>query len=65
MPKQTLKWMIRLLFIPLALTAYHENTEITEGIRAITTINVSEQAAVKATKFSGLAPAVDSSNLSF
>jgi len=65
MTKQTLKQMIGMLCIALALTACKEKTEIMEEIRAIKTITVSEQAAEQIRKLSGLVAAVDSSGLSF
>ena len=65
MTKQTLKQMIGLLCIALAMTACKEKTEIMEEIRAIKTITVSEQAAEQIRKLSGLVAAVDSSGLSF
>ena len=49
----------------VALTACKEKTEIVEEVRAIKTMTVSEQAAEKIFKFSGLVAAVDSSGLSF
>jgi RND family efflux transporter MFP subunit len=65
MTRQTLKQMIWLLCIAVALTACKEKTEIVEVVRAIKTITVSEQAGEKIFKFSGLVAAVDSSGLSF
>jgi RND family efflux transporter MFP subunit len=65
MTKQTLKWMVWLLCISVALTACKEKPEIIEVVRAIKTITVSEQAAEQIFKFSGLVAAVDSSGLSF
>ena len=65
MTKQTLKRMVWLLCISVALTACKEKTEIIEEVRSIKTITVSEQAAEKIFKFSGLVAAVDSSGLSF
>jgi RND family efflux transporter MFP subunit len=65
MTKQTLKLMIALLCIALALAACKEKTEIVEVIRAIKTITVKEQATEQIRKFSGLVAAVDSSSLSF
>ena len=65
MTKQTLKRMAWLLCISVALTACKEKTEIIEVVRSIKTITVSEQAAEKIFKFSGLVAAVDSSGLSF
>jgi multidrug efflux system membrane fusion protein len=65
MTKQTLKRMICLLCISVALTACKEKPEIIEVVRSIKTITVSEQAAEKIYKFSGLVAAVDSSGLSF
>ena len=65
MTKQTLKRIIWLLCISVALTACKEKPEIIEVVRAIKTITVSEQATEKIRKFSGLVAAVDSSGLSF
>ena len=65
MTKQTLKRMVWLLCISVALTACKEKTEIIEVVRAIKTITVSEQATEQILKFSGLVAAVDSSGLSF
>ena len=65
MKKQTLKRMVWLLCISVALTACKEKPEIIEVVRAIKTITVSEQAAEKILKFSGIVAAVDSSGLSF
>jgi RND family efflux transporter MFP subunit len=65
MTKQTLKQMIGLLCIAVALTACKEKTEIMEQIRAIKTITVNEQATEQIRKLSGLVAAVDSSGLSF
>jgi len=65
MTKQTLKQMIGLLCISIALTTCKEKTEIVEVVRTIKTITVSEQAAEQIRKFSGLVAAVDSSGLSF
>jgi len=65
MKKETLKQMLGLLCIALALTACKEKTEIIEVIRPIKTITVSEQTAEQIRKFSGVVAAVDSSGLSF
>lgn len=65
MPKQTLKRMVWLLCLSVALTACKEKAEILEVVRAIKTMTVSEQAAGQTFKFSGLAAAVDSADLSF
>jgi RND family efflux transporter MFP subunit len=65
MKKQTLKQMLGLLCIALALTACKEKTEIIEVIRPIKTITVSEQASEQIRKFAGTVAAVDSSGLSF
>jgi len=65
MTKQTLKQMIGLFCISLALTACKEKPEIIEVVRPIKTITVSEQAADQIRKFSGQVAAVDSSGLSF
>jgi RND family efflux transporter MFP subunit len=65
MTKQTLKQMIGLLCIALALAACKEKTEIIEVVRPIKTITVEEQATEQIRKFSGVVAAVDSSGLSF
>jgi len=65
MPKQTLKRIIWLLCLWAALTACKDKVEITEAVRPIKTMTVSEQATGQTLKFSGLAAAVDSSDLSF
>ena len=65
MIKQTLKRMIWLLCILLALTACKEKPEIIEVVRSIKTITVSEQATEQIRKFAGIVAAVDSSGLSF
>ena len=65
MTKQTLKRMVWLLCLSVALTACKEKIEIVEVVRAIKTITVKEQATEKIRKFSGLVAAVDSSGLSF
>ena len=65
MTKRTLKRMIWLLCILLALMACKEKPELIEAVRAIKTITVSEQATEQIRKFSGLVAAVDSSGLSF
>jgi RND family efflux transporter MFP subunit len=65
MTKQTLKRMIWLLCLAVALTACKEKTEIVEVIRSIKTITISDQATEQIRKFSGVVAAVDSSGLSF
>lgn len=65
MTKQTLKQMVWLLCLAVALTACKEKTEIIEVVRSIKTITVSKQASEKIYKFSGVVAAVDSSGLSF
>ena len=65
MTRQTLKQMLGLLCILLAMAACKEKTEIIEVIRPIKTITVSEQASEQIRKFSGIVAAVDSSGLSF
>jgi RND family efflux transporter MFP subunit len=65
MTKQTLKQIIGLLCLSLALTACKEKTEIVEVVRPIKTITISDQATEQIRKFSGLVAAVDSSGLSF
>ena len=65
MTKQTLKRLIPLICIAVALTACKEKVEIVETVRAIKTIIVKEQAAEQIRKLSGIVAAVDSSGLSF
>ncbi len=65
MIKRTLKRLIWLLCMAVALTACKEKVEIIEVVRAIKTITVSEQASEQIRKFSGVVAAVDSSGLSF
>ena len=65
MTKQTLKQMVWLLCLAVALTACKEKTEIVEVVRSIKTLTVSKQASEKIFKFSGVVAAVDSSGLSF
>jgi RND family efflux transporter MFP subunit len=65
MTKQTLKWMVWLLCISVALTACQKEPEIVEVVRAIKTITVKEQETEKILRFSGQVAAVDSSGLSF
>jgi len=65
MTKQTLKRMVWLFCLTVALTACKEKVEIVEVVRAIKTITVSEQAAEQIRKLSGTVAAVDSSGLSF
>jgi RND family efflux transporter MFP subunit len=65
MTTQILKRMVWLICIAVVLTACKEKTEIIEVVRSIKTITVSQQAAEKILKFSGLVAAVDSSGLSF
>ena len=65
MTKQTLKRMIWLLCLSIALTACKEKSEIIEVVRAIKTITVSEQATEQIRKFAGIVAAVESSGLSF
>lgn len=65
MTKKTLTWVALLLCILVALTACKEKAEIIEEVRGIKTITVSEQAAARIMKLSGLVAAVDSSALSF
>ena len=57
--------MIWLLCLLLALTACKQKPEITEVVRAIKTITVSEQATEQIRKFAGRVAVVDSSGLSF
>ncbi len=65
MPKQTLKRMVWLLFLSVALTACKEKPEIIETVRPIKTFTVSEQATEQIRRFSGQVAAVDTSGLSF
>ena len=65
MIKQTVKRLVWLLCLSVALTACKEKTEIVEVVRAIKTITVKEQETEKIFKFSGQVAAVDSSGLSF
>jgi RND family efflux transporter MFP subunit len=65
MTNQTLRRMIWVLCLLLALTACKEKPEIAEVVRAIKTITVSDQATEQIRKFAGLVAAVDSSGLSF
>jgi RND family efflux transporter MFP subunit len=65
MTKQTLKPMVWLLCLSVALAACKEKPEIVEVVRAIKTITVKEQDTEQIFKFSGLVAAVDSSGLSF
>ena len=66
MTKQTLKRMVWLLCLAVALTACKEKIEIVEVVRSIKTITVSKQASREdISNFPGLVAAVDSSGLSF
>ena len=65
MTKQTLKRMIWLLCVSVALTACKEKVEIVEEVRAIKTITVSELSTGQIRKFSGIVRATDSADLSF
>jgi RND family efflux transporter MFP subunit len=65
MTKHSVKPMIWLLCLWVALTACKEKPEIVEAVRAIKTVTVGEQASGQILKFSGLVAAVDSSDLSF
>ena len=65
MANQTLKRMVWLLCISVALAACKEKPEIVEVVRAIKAITVKEQPTEKIRKFSGPVAAVDSSGLSF
>ena len=65
MSKQTLKRMVGLLCIVVALTACKEKEEIVDVVRAIKTMTVAEQAASQLRKFPAVVAAVDSSDLSF
>jgi len=65
MPKQTLKRMVWLLCLSVALTACKEKPEIVDVVRAIKTMTVSAQADAQLRKFPAVVAAVDSSGLSF
>ena len=65
MSKQTLKRMVGLLCIAVALTACKEKEEVVDVVRAIKTMTVAEQAASQLRKFPAVVAAVDSSGLSF
>jgi RND family efflux transporter MFP subunit len=65
MSKQTLKRMIGLLCIAVALTACKEKEEIVDVVRAIKTTTIREQATKQLRKFPAVVAAVDSSDLSF
>lgn len=62
---QTLKQIVWLLCIAVAVTACNEKIEVVEVVRSIKTQTVSEQATEELAKFAGLVAAVDSSGLSF
>jgi RND family efflux transporter MFP subunit len=64
-PKPVLTRLAWLLCLSAALAACKEKVEIAEAIRPIKTMTVMEQATGQILKFSGLAAAVDSSDLSF
>ncbi len=59
------KWMVWVFCLSVSLTACKEKTEVTEVVRTIKTIAVSEQIFGQAIKLSGLVAAIDSSDLSF
>ena len=65
MTKQTLKRMVWLLCLSVALTACKEKAEIIEVVRSIKAVTVKEQSTEQILKYSGLVAAVDSSDLSF
>lgn len=65
MMKKILKQLALLFCILVALTACKDKAEIIEEVRAIKTMTISEQAASRIIKLSGLVAAVDSSGLSF
>jgi len=65
MAKQTIKRVVWLLCLAVALTACKEKVEVVEVVRAIKTITVKEQAAEQIRKLSGKVAAVDTSGLSF
>ena len=65
MSKQTLKRMVGLLCIVVALTACKEKEEIVDVVRAIKTMTVAEQAASQLRKFPAVVAAVDAAGLSF
>jgi RND family efflux transporter MFP subunit len=65
MPKLTLNRLVWFLCLAVALSACKDKVEIIDTVRAIKTMTIREQAAGQTLKFSGLAAAVDSSDLSF
>jgi len=65
MTNQTLKRMFGLLCLLAILAACKDDPVIVEEVRAIKTTTISDQAADRIYKFSGLVAAVDSSGLSF
>ncbi len=65
MSKKTLKRMVWLLCLSVALTACKEKTEVVDVVRAIKTMTVSEQAVAQVRKFPAVVAAVDSADLSF
>jgi multidrug efflux system membrane fusion protein len=65
MSKQTLKRMVWLFCLSVALTACKEKTEVVDVVRAIKTMTVSAQAAAQVRKFPAVVAAVDAAGLSF
>jgi len=65
MTKIMSKWMVWVFCLSVSLTACKEKTEVTEVVRTIKTIAVSEQIFGQTLKLSGLIAAVDWSDLSF
>jgi len=65
MPKHTLKQMVWVLCLSVALTACQEKAEVIDVVRAIKTMTVSEQAVAQQRKYPAVVAAVDSSDLSF
>ena len=65
MSKQTLHRLVLLLCLSVALAACKDKVEIVDEVRAIKTMTVSEQETGQTLKLSGIAAAVDSSDLSF
>jgi RND family efflux transporter MFP subunit len=65
MTNQTIKQLVWLSCLAVALTACNEKIEVVEVIRSIKTDTVRVQATEELAKFAGLVAAVDSSGLSF
>lgn len=65
MMKQTLKRLVWLLCISVALPACKDKVEVIDAVRSIKTMTVSEHAKEQILRFPGVVAAVDSSDLSF